>query len=103
MVVTVSSYKILRDKIESFKSATYDLASQSLKDKGVLRFDVLQNDGDEGRFLVLEAYQSESFRKAHLDTPHYVSWRREVPEFFEQGTTTVFYSPVHPEPEVWAS
>ncbi|MFB5650032.1 putative quinol monooxygenase [Leptospira wolffii] len=101
MIVTVSSYKILSEKIHEFLEISSELSRESLKEKGVLRFDLLQNDGDDGRFLIIEAYESESIRKAHLDTPHFVNWRRTVPEMFSQGTTTVHYKPVSPKPEDW--
>ncbi|PJZ66132.1 antibiotic biosynthesis monooxygenase [Leptospira wolffii] len=101
MIVTVSSYKILSEKIQEFLEISSELSRESLKEKGVLRFDLLQNDGDDGRFLIIEAYESEAIRKAHLDTPHFVNWRRTVPEMFSQGTTTVHYKPVSPKPEDW--
>ncbi len=101
MVVTVSSYKILPEKVQEFLEISSELSKQSLKEKGVLRFDLLQNDGDDGRIMIIEAYESESFRKAHLETPHFVNWRRTVPEMFSQGTTTVHYKPISPPPENW--
>ncbi|TGJ99792.1 antibiotic biosynthesis monooxygenase [Leptospira semungkisensis] len=99
MVITVSSYKILPEKIQEFLEISSELSRASLKENGILRFDLLQNDGDDGRFLLIEAYESESIRKAHLDTPHFVNWRRTVPEMFSQGTTTVYYKPVSPKAE----
>lgn len=101
MIVTVSSYKILPEKTTEFLEITRELSQASLQENGVLRFDLLQNDGDEGRFLLIEAYASEAIRKAHLDTPHFVNWRRTVPEMFSQGTTTVHYKPISPKPEDW--
>lgn len=101
MIVTVSSYKILPEKIDEFRQISTELASESLKETGVYRFDFLQNDGDDGRFLLIEAYESESSRKAHLETPHFLNWRRAVPEMFSQGTTTVPYKPVFPPISDW--
>ncbi|EMJ97949.1 putative quinol monooxygenase [Leptospira sp. WS58.C1] len=101
MIVTVSSYKILPERIQEFLEISSELSRESLKENGVLRFDLLQNDGDEGRFLIIEAYESESKRKSHLETPHFVNWRRTVPEMFSQGTTTVYYKPLSPKPEDW--
>ncbi|EPG74717.1 antibiotic biosynthesis monooxygenase [Leptospira fainei serovar Hurstbridge str. BUT 6] len=101
MIVTVSSYKILPEKIQEFLQISSDLAKKSMKENGVYRFDFLQNDGDDGRFLLIEAYETESLRKSHLETPHFLNWRRTVPEMLSQGTTTVYYKPIYPEPSDW--
>ncbi|WP_010570412.1 putative quinol monooxygenase [Leptospira broomii] len=101
MIVTVSSYKILPEKIQEFLQISSDLAKESIKENGVYRFDFLQNDGDEGRFLLIEAYETEGFRKSHLETPHFLNWRRTVPDMFSQGTTTVHYKPVYPGSSDW--
>ncbi|MDV6234759.1 putative quinol monooxygenase [Leptospira ellisii] len=95
MIVIVSSYKVLEEKIEEFKRVSAEMAKESLEtEEGVLRLDVLQGDGDAARFLFIEAYKSEAARKKHLETPQFVSWRRAVPEWFSQGSTSIQYLPI---------
>lgn len=48
MIVVVSSYKVLEEKIEEFKKASQEMAKESTEsEEGVLRLDVLQGDGDQ--------------------------------------------------------
>ncbi|EQA37661.1 antibiotic biosynthesis monooxygenase family protein [Leptospira inadai serovar Lyme str. 10] len=51
--------------------------------------------------MLIEAYETEGFRRSHLETPHFLNWRRTVPDMFSQGTTTVQYKPVYPKPSDW--
>ncbi|AVQ12117.1 Antibiotic biosynthesis monooxygenase [Leptospira santarosai] len=96
MIVVVSSYKVLDEKIEEFKKISYEMAKESVDtEEGILRLDVLQGDGDPGRFLFMEVYKNETARKKHLETPQFISWRRAVPEWFSQGSTSIQYLPVH--------
>ncbi|EMN55004.1 antibiotic biosynthesis monooxygenase [Leptospira interrogans serovar Autumnalis str. LP101] len=96
MIVVVSSYKVLEEKIEEFKKASQEMAKESTEsEEGVLRLDVLQGDGDPGRFLFMEIYKNETARKQHLESPQFISWRRAVPEWFSQGSTSIQYIPVH--------
>ncbi|MBW0434020.1 antibiotic biosynthesis monooxygenase [Leptospira yasudae] len=96
MIVILSSYKVLEEKVEEFKKISHEMAKESLDtEEGVLRLDVLQADGDPGRFVLMEVYKSEAARKKHLETPQFISWRRAVPEWFSQGSTSIQYNPVH--------
>ncbi|RHX85680.1 putative quinol monooxygenase [Leptospira stimsonii] len=96
MIVIASSYKIFEERIEEFKKVSQEMAKESLEtEDGVLRLDVLQADGDPGKFLFMEVYKSEAARKAHLETPQFISWRRAVPEWLSQGSTSIQYLPVH--------
>ncbi|MGQ2870189.1 putative quinol monooxygenase, partial [Leptospira santarosai] len=67
MIVVVSSYKVLDEKIEEFKKISYEMAKESVDtEEGILRLDVLQCDGDPGKFLFMEVYKNETARKKHL-------------------------------------
>src|SRR5512138_405506 len=48
------------------------------KEAGNLRFDVLQNPAEPGRFLLYEAYKSQADVEAHKKTEHYAAWRDGV-------------------------
>ena len=43
--------------IEAFKNASLDNASHSVKEPGVARFDVIQQQDDPTRFVLLEVYR----------------------------------------------
>ena len=46
------------DKIEAFKTATIENAQHSLKESGVARFDIIQQQDDPTRFVLVEVYRT---------------------------------------------
>lgn len=66
------------DDVEAFKVATLENASESMKEKGITQFDVLQQDDDSTRFVLVEAYRTPDAPDAHRQTVHYKKWREIV-------------------------
>ena len=64
--------------IEAFKEATRLNARHSLQEPGVLRFDVLQQQDDPARFVLVEIYRDAGAAAAHKETQHYPVWRDAV-------------------------
>jgi (4S)-4-hydroxy-5-phosphonooxypentane-2,3-dione isomerase len=46
------------DQVEAFKTATLDNARNSLQEPGVARFDVIQQQDDPTRFVLVEVYRT---------------------------------------------
>ena len=46
-------------------------ARGSLSEPGIARFDVLQNEEDPTRFMLIEGYRERDAMAAHKDTAHY--------------------------------
>ncbi|MDD3725928.1 MAG: antibiotic biosynthesis monooxygenase [Candidatus Ratteibacteria bacterium] len=84
MIVTVVEIYVKKEKIEEFIEATLENHKGSIKEKGNLRFDVLQCLDDPCHFTLYEAYESEEATKAHKNTPHYLKWRETVENFMAQ-------------------
>ena len=57
--------------VEAFKAATIENASQSVKEAGVARFDVIQDADDPTRFVLVEIYRTPEAPAAHKATAHY--------------------------------
>jgi quinol monooxygenase YgiN len=66
------------DQIEAFKAITAEDAHASLKDPGVVRFDLLQQTEDPARFVLYEVYRSRADGEYHLETEHFQHWRAAV-------------------------
>ena len=64
--------------VEAFKEATRLNTRLSLLELGVLRFDVLQQQDDPARFVLVEIYRDADAAVAHKETPHYPIWRDAV-------------------------
>jgi autoinducer 2-degrading protein len=66
------------EHVTDFIAATRLNHEASIKEKGNLRFDILQLPEDPTRFLLYEAYVNPQAAVAHKETPHYLKWRDVV-------------------------
>ncbi len=82
--------------VDAFKAATIENASQSVKEAGVARFDVMQDADDPTRFVLVEIYRTPDAPAAHKATAHYVTWRDTVADMMAVPRTSRAYSLVFP-------
>jgi len=87
--------------VEAFKQASLDNASNSVKEEGVARFDVIQQVDDPTRFILVEVYKSIEASAAHKETAHYLKWRDTVADMMAEPRQGVKYSNVFPEDSGW--
>ena len=92
---------VLPDTVEQFMQATIENAENSLQEQGVARFDVVQQDDDPTRFVLLEAYYAPEDALAHKQTAHYQRWRDTVAAMMAEPRTSVTYHEVHPPAVDW--
>jgi len=78
MIVTVVNVFVKPENIDQFIEATQENHQNSIKEKGNLRFDVLQRRNDPSVFTLYEAYESDEAASAHKQTAHYLKWRETV-------------------------
>lgn len=78
MVVTIVEVHVKPENIEQFISATIENHKGSIRERGNMRFDVLQSSQDQSLFLLYEAYNSEQSAATHKNTSHYLKWRDSV-------------------------
>ena len=83
------------------REATIENASQSVKEPGIARFDVVQQNDDPTRFVLIEAYRSVEATVAHKATAHYATWRDRVEPLMAEPRSSVKYSNVFPGEEGW--
>ena len=81
---------------EAFKTATLENARNSVQEAGVARFDVVQQQDDPTRFVLVEAYREADSQAKHRETAHYLSWRDAVAPMMAEPRTAIKYSPVYP-------
>ena len=68
----------------------------SVKEPGNLRFDFLQQPDDHCRFMLYEAYESETSAAAHKNTPHYLKWKETVQDMMAEPRKSVRYNILQP-------
>jgi quinol monooxygenase YgiN len=61
--------------LEPFLQATYDNARNSIQEPGCKRFDVLQQEDEPTRIVLVETYVASEDHAKHRETTHYLRWR----------------------------
>jgi quinol monooxygenase YgiN len=95
MLVVQVQVHVKPEHVEDFILATRVNATESLKEPGIARFDVLRLESDPNRFVLIEAYRDPEAPARHKETPHYQSWRDAVAPMMAEPRTSVRYSSVH--------
>lgn len=93
--------RVKPEYVEEFKTATLANARASLREPGVLRFDVLQQSDDPARFVLVEVYRDAAANVAHKETKHYPVWRDAVAAMMAEPRTSVKFNNLFPEDEGW--
>ncbi|MBI5951858.1 MAG: antibiotic biosynthesis monooxygenase [Chloroflexi bacterium] len=87
--------------VEAFKQATIENASNSVKEAGVARFDVIQQADDPTRFILVEVYRSAEAVAAHKETAHYAKWRDTAVDMMAEPRQRIQYANIFPEDAGW--
>lgn len=93
--------QVLPEHIDAFRAATLDNARASVKEAGIVRFDVVQQRDDPTRFVLVEVYRDPNAPAAHKETAHYKRWRDVVAPMMAAPRSSSTYTNVHPEGEAW--
>jgi|SRR5579862_1539753 quinol monooxygenase YgiN len=101
MLVVHVHIKIKPDLVDEFKKATLANARESVKEPGIARFDVAQQQDDPTRFVLIEVYRSVEATTAHKATAHYAVWRDRMESLMAEPRYSVKYSNVFPPDEGW--
>jgi quinol monooxygenase YgiN len=72
-----------------------------VQEPGVVRFDVIQQEDDPTRFILVEIYRDDAAPAAHKATAHYAAWRDTVAEMMAEPRSSARYRAVFPEPAGW--
>lgn len=89
------------DFVEAFKQATLENASNSVKEAGIARFDVIQQVDDPTRFILVEVYKTAESSGAHKETAHYKLWRDAVMKMMAEPRQGIKYANLFPEDKGW--
>ena len=100
LIVHVFVY-VKPDQVEAFKEASLENARNSVKEPGIARFDVIQQQDDPKRFVLVEVYRTADAPAQHKETAHYAKWRDTVAEMMAEPRTSIKYTPVFPDQRGW--
>ncbi len=89
------------ESVAEFELATIENARCSIEEPGIARFDVVQQQDDRTRFVLIEVYRNQEAAAAHKDTAHYAKWRDSVTDMMAEPRHSVKYHGVFPEAADW--
>ena len=101
MQIVLVHVNVKSEFIEAFKQATVENASNSVKEAGIARFDVIQQTEDSTKFILVEVYKTADAPAAHKETAHYTRWRDTVTEMMAEPRQGIKYANVFPEDGNW--
>jgi len=101
MLIVHVHIQVKPDRINAFKAATVENAANSIQEPGIARFDVIQQQDDPARFVLVEVYRTAAAPAKHKETAHYQKWRDAVADMMAQPRTSAKYSNIFPDEQNW--
>ena len=101
MLVVHVHVHVKAEHLQAFLDATLANARESLKEPGIARFDILQQQDVPTRFLFVEAYRNADAPAAHKETRHYQLWRDTVAPMMAEPRSSVKFHNAFPADQDW--
>jgi autoinducer 2-degrading protein len=89
------------DQVEAFQQASLENARNSIQEPGIARFDIIQQQDDSTRFVLVEVYRTPGDPARHKETAHYQKWRDTVADMMAEPRTSIKYTNVFPDEKGW--
>jgi quinol monooxygenase YgiN len=86
---------VTADSVDAFAAATLENARSSIREPGVIRFDVVQQEDDPTRFLLSRSLAPADPGR-HKETTHYATWRDTVEPMMAEPRRSVKYHALFP-------
>ena len=90
-------FKVKENCIERFKEITLENAENSLKEEGVVRFEILQQQDNDCEFILNEIYLSPAEQLKHRESEHFKKWKSQVGDLLVHDYSFIKYNNVFPK------
>ena len=101
MFVVHVDVRVKAEHVEAFIEATLVSARNSVQEPGIARFDVVQQQDDPTRFVLVEVYRTAEDPARHKETAHYQTWRATVADMMAEPRQSCKYDNVFPDDAGW--
>ena len=101
MLIVLVHVHVKPESVEAFQQASIENASNSVKEAGIARFDVIQQADDPTKFVLVEVYKTAEASVAHKETAHYAKWRDTVLDMMAEPRQGIKYTNIFPADENW--
>lgn len=101
MIIVHVFVHVKSDKVEEFKKVSIENAENSIMEPGIARFEVIQQNDEPTRFVLVEVYRTLDDTAFHKQTKHYKKWRDAVADMMVEPRIHIKYKNVYPDEEGW--
>lgn len=101
MLIVHVHVRVKPESVAEFRQATMENARASVQEPGIARFDVVEQQDDATRFVLVEVYRTPEATAAHKETAHYAKWRDAVAPMMAEPRQSVKYNAVFPDASGW--
>ncbi len=101
MIIVHVNVHVKPEFVEAFRQATIENARNSVQEPGIARFDVIQQEDDPARFMLVEVYRTADDPARHKETAHYKIWRDTVADMMAEARSSIKYTNIFPQDEGW--
>lgn len=101
MLIVHVHVRVKPESVAEFREATIENARHSIQEAGIARFDVVEQQDDAARFVLIEVYRTSEAAAAHKETAHYAKWRDAVAPMMAEPRQSVKYNAVFPDAGDW--
>jgi autoinducer 2-degrading protein len=100
MLIVHVHVNVKPESIEAFSASNCRKCTAECQ-RGIARFDVLQDSSEPSRFLLVEVYRNSEAPVQHKETTHYQTWRDAVASMMAEPRTSLKYNNIFPSDESW--
>jgi len=98
MNMIIVRLEVQPDRVNDFLKLVTFNATESRKEPGNLRFDVVRSVDNPSLFRLYEVYRDDAAVAAHQATAHYAKWRAEIEALLVTPRLSEKFTSVFPEP-----
>jgi quinol monooxygenase YgiN len=97
MKTVIVNIRVFPGAAEAFVAASLENQRHSRKEPGILRFELLSDELDPCRFVLIEGYRDSAAQAAHKETSHYAAWRDAVEPLMAEPRQRAIYDTLGPD------
>lgn len=101
MFIVHVSVHVKTEQVDAFRQASLENAHKSVQESGIARFDVIQQQDDPTRFVLVEVYRTAEDPAKHKETDHYKKWRDVVADMMAEPRSSIKYTNIFPDEKGW--
>jgi (4S)-4-hydroxy-5-phosphonooxypentane-2,3-dione isomerase len=101
MHVVIIDIHVKTESISEFQKICIDNAANSLKEPGIVRFDVLQEPDNLAHFTLVEVYKRPEDQALHRETAHYARWKEKAADMMAVPRVATKFANIYPEDGDW--